>query len=217
MLILAAWPPELAQIRRWLRTAEGTVQQSVSVAAVGVGLVEAAVGTASALAKFQPDRVILVGTAGVFAAHAVALCDAVVVSKVSLGSPEASGVAEIPAPMTTVCELSRSLWRALARGTHLPPASVVCPLAITRSRQRAEALATSSGASLENLEAFAVVRAALRAKVPVAAVLGVANTVGPKGREQWRHNGVAAAAAACDVVAAWLSSAQAKRLLLKSR
>ena len=57
---------------------------------------------------------------------------------------------------------------------------------------------------VEHLEAFAVATACARARVPLAVVLGVANRVGSRAREEWLHHHQAAGKASTDVVAAWL-------------
>ena len=83
---------------------------------------------------------------------------------------------------------------------------VACPLAITRSAALGRRIAEATGAALENLEAFAVGRAAAAAGVPFAAVLGVANRVGPQGHEEWQRHHRAASRAACQLIAQFLSS-----------
>jgi nucleoside phosphorylase len=218
ILILAAWPPELARIRRVFRTAPyrkwlGQIQLET----VGVGLVEAAIGTAAAISRHQPQLVILVGTAGAFPSAKLNLKAAAVVSRTTLGSPEIDSVAQLPAPMPREAWTSTRFSADLAKHTALETAAVVCPLAITRSGRRAKQLEAASGAQLENLEAFAVAQAAQRAKVPFVAVLGVANVVGPMGAKQWRDHGQDAAANACLAVAHWLKDERVwKKLLQRS-
>ncbi len=62
------------------------------------------------------------------------------------------------------------------------------------------ALAAATGAQVEHLEAFAVARACADAGVPFGAVFCVANTVGARGRDEWRANHERAAAAACAAI-----------------
>jgi nucleoside phosphorylase len=92
----------------------------------------------------------------------------------------------------------------VAAATGLSVADVACPLGITRALPVAQKLRKATGAALENLEAFAVARAAAHANVPFTAILGVANHVGPEGHVQWRQYGDRAAAAACAAVRKWL-------------
>ena len=76
-----------------------------------------------------------------------------------------------------------------------------CPIAVTRSATLGRHLAHATGAALENLEAFAVARAAAAAGVDaIGAVLGIANRVGPRGHHEWRANHDAASRAACRLV-----------------
>jgi hypothetical protein len=101
---------------------------------------------------------------------------------------------------------SSALLKRLRKVVHLPLADVACPLAITASARAAATATRISGCALENLEAFAVARAAAEVGVPFAAVLGVSNHVGPRGHRQWQQNAKLAAAAACDAVLAFFMS-----------
>ena len=89
----------------------------------------------------------------------------------------------------------------------MPALDVACPVAITRTRAAATALARHTGAALENLETFAVARACAQARIPFAAVLGISNRVGPQAHREWLRHAAPAAAAACAVVERWLVSA----------
>jgi nucleoside phosphorylase len=70
-------------------------------------------------------------------------------------------------------------------------ADVACPLAISARPTR------TSNCDVENLEAFAVARAAATAGIPFIAILGISNTVGPMAHAEWKRNAARAAAAAC--------------------
>jgi nucleoside phosphorylase len=197
ILVVAAWAPEIAALRGSVR------DRSVSLRAVGVGLVDAAAGAARAIAETSPEAIVLVGTAGVYPGAAPVVGSVVVARRLVLGCPGvAGGAAYLPAPMTAEVETSGRLRRALAGGT--PLVDVACPLAITRGRAVARRLREATGCAVENLEAFAVARAAGR--IPFAAVLGIANEVGPAAHRQWKAHGAAAAAAACDVVLRWIKA-----------
>jgi nucleoside phosphorylase len=124
------------------------------------------------------------------------------------------GEAYLPAPTVLRSETHRRLRVALgtaAGETGTPRSlncSVACPLAITRSATLARRIVAATGADLENLEAFAVARAADAAGVDFAAVLGVANRVGPTGHAEWRRHHRAASRAACILVARFLGLAR---------
>lgn len=206
--MLSAWEPEVAPLRRLLAAASVKAARAVALEAVGVGTVDAAVGAARAIARERPARVIFVGTAGVYpgAGRTLPIGAAAVASDVRLVSTAAlRGDAYHPAPLVAAAEPDERLTARLVRaaGAPTPLASVACPLAITRTAALAKRL-EATGAALENLEAFAVARAAAAARVPFAAVLGVSNVVGPRAHAEWRANHLAASRAACHLVGALL-------------
>ena len=149
---------------------------------------------------------IFVGTAGVYpgaAARALPIGAAAVAGELRLVSTATlRGDAYHPAPLVATAEATPALRASLARAgatRRAPVATVACPLAITQTTALARRIA-ATGAALENLEAFAVARAAAAARLPFAAVLGVSNVVGPKAHAEWRANHLAASRAACHVV-----------------
>jgi len=200
-LVLSAWEPEVAPLRRLLRAVK-PARGDVALAAVGVGTVDAAVGAATAIARAKPRRVIFVGTAGVYpsAARVHAIGTAALARELRLVSTATlRGDAYHPAPLVATATTDAPLRAALARGDGVPTATVACPLAITQTAALARRIA-ATGAALESLEAFAVARAAAAAGLPFAAVLGVSNVVGPRAHAEWRANHLAASRAACHVV-----------------
>lgn len=202
LLVVAAWPPELTRLRRRLARAPA-LRAGVELRAVGVGLIEAAVGAARAIDETGPRAIVLVGTAGRYAARsrALAIGTAAVVSRVRIASAAAAtSRGYFPKPMPTELACDERLVAELGASE----ITVACPLAITSAVALARRIATTTGAELENLEAFAVAAAARAANVPFAAALGIANAVGPNAHAEWRAHGADAAAAACDVVARWL-------------
>ena len=202
-LVVSAFEPEIAPLRRLVRGL-----RQVTLAPVGIGAVDAAIGAARAIAKARPRRVIFVGTAGVYAGGGSAgpgVGDVIVSAVVHCVSTAAlAGAGYLPEPQVTRATPSPALGRALAAGS-LAAAAVACPLAITRSAGLARRIASSTGASVENLEAFAVARAADTAGVEFAAVLGIANRVGPAAHREWLAHHQEASAAAARVIAAYLS------------
>jgi nucleoside phosphorylase len=202
-LILSAWEPELAPLRRLLRGSP--VARTVVLEPIGVGTVDAAVGATLALARARPRRVIFVGTAGVYPgaeARALPVGTAAIAGELRLVSTATlRGDAYHPAPLVATATSTPALQARLARAAPDVPAgvTVACPLAITHTAALARRI-SGTGAALENLEAFAVARAAVAARVPFAAVLGVSNVVGPRAHAEWRANHLAASRAACHVV-----------------
>ncbi|HVY38677.1 MAG TPA: phosphorylase [Polyangia bacterium] len=205
-LVVSAFEPEIAPLRRLVRGLAG-----VRLAPVGVGAVDAAAGAARAILQHRPRRVLFVGTAGVYPSApgrddlpigGAAVAGAIVcVSTAAL-----RGDGYLPEPQVVRAEGTPRL-SALLSSSAGPGPAVACPLAITRSAALARRIATATGASLENLEVFAVARAAAAAGVDFAAVLGVANRVGPLAHDEWRAHHRRASRAAATLVARWLRGA----------
>jgi futalosine hydrolase len=206
LLLLAAFPPELAPLRAAL--GEGLRRpfggHDVAAETVGIGLATAAAGAARRLAA-APRGVVLVGTCGAYeggpALGRVAVSRRVVLAEPAVGAGEAA----YPDPMST--ELLSDA--ALAQGIAACGGDVVdvaTTLAVTTSDALAASLRAFTGCRAEHLEAYGVAAACAAQGVPFVAALGVANTVGSKGREEWRQNHRAASAAAIAVVTAWMSA-----------
>ena len=202
-LVLAAWEPEIAPLRRLARAID---PGRLALGTVGVGPVEAAVGAAAAIAAARPDRVIFVGTAGAYprGRATAAIRTVAVASELHLVSTAAlRGDGYLPEPVVTRAATSAALGAALVgRGPPSAPLlGVACPIAVTRSATLGRQIAHATNAALENLEAFAVARAAVAAGIDaVTAVLGIANRVGPRGHQEWRAHHKAASHAACRLV-----------------
>jgi nucleoside phosphorylase len=208
-LVLAAWPPELAHLRASLLDFPAPMRRRVTLATVGVGLVEAGIATARLLAAYQPSGVLLVGTAGVYPGQAagLALASAAIAGRIRLLANILGGKhAFLPAIVPMEAKSTPALARVLYKATGLPSADVACPLGITATTRAATTAAALSGCALENLEAFAVARAAAAAKLPFAAILGIANHVGPGGHGEWEQHAKAAAESACQGVCAAMES-----------
>jgi len=208
-LVLSAWEPEIAPLRRLVsRIGRG----ELTLATVGVGAVDAAVGAAQAIALARPKRVVFVGTAGAYrrGRETPPVGSAVIADRVCLVSTAVvRGDGYLPQPMITEVVASAPLAAALgAAAPHpIPTGTVACPVAITRSAALGRLIAQATGATLENLEAFAVLRAAAVAGVEAtAAVLGVANRVGPRAHPEWQASHLAASRTACRIVWGLLSA-----------
>lgn len=185
------------------------VQERATLACVGVGLVEAAIATARLIDKHHPSAVLLVGTAGVYPRQPaeLELDMAAIAGRIRLLPQILPGKhAYLPAVVPTEARSTPALVRALRKAAELPTADVACPLGITATAAAASAAAKLSGCVLENLEAFAVARAAALAKVPFAAILGIANHVGPSGHREWERHAKSAAQSACQAVCAALAT-----------
>jgi purine-nucleoside phosphorylase len=228
VLVASAFAPELAPLRRYLRRAElrgSAGAADARLVPVGIGLVEAALGTSRALALADekgrpPDALIFVGTAGAYGrdlipGRALVVADELLLVSTAVVRRQAYLPDRVPTRVPASRRLSRSLLAAARRVPH-PDAgapdrvvlagAVANPLAITRSARLAHALAEATTARAENLEVFAVARAARAWGVPFAAVLGIANRVGPAAHTEWRTHQAAASAMACAAIAELLRS-----------
>jgi purine-nucleoside phosphorylase len=169
LLLLAAFPPELAGLDR--RPPRG-----VACATTGAGAVVAAAATARLLAARRPARVIFVGTCG---AYRATLPPGAIVSAreaIAVSAEELEGKAYRPA-------IERTRWRTTLP-LPFPPAIVAVPPAITRSSRAARSLGRM--ADVEHLELTGVLEACRAAGVPCGAALAVSNRVGPRAHAEWK-------------------------------
>jgi futalosine hydrolase len=211
ILLLAAFHPELspleAALGRAMRAHVGG--RDVAARVVGIGLPMAAAGTATQLLAMEPRSVILLGTCGAYAGSGIAPGEVASARRVRLVSHSvARGVAQFPDPMSLVADADSSTCEALVR-VGARAADVATTLAITVDDVAAALVARASGSQVEHLEAYGVAAACSARGVPFAAVLGVANTVGARARDEWRANHRASAAAAVDAVLRYVGSGAA--------
>jgi futalosine hydrolase len=177
--------------------------RSVVASAVGIGLPHAAVGATVRIGEAKPGAVVLVGTCGAYAGAGLGVGDVVVARRVRLVDPAVvQGAAQFPDPMSLTCDTDPSLLAGLA-SAGASVADVATTMAVTVDDAVAQRLG-ASGAQVEHLEAHGVATAAAQFGVPFAAVLGVANIVGSRAREEWRQHHRAAADAAVQRVVSWL-------------
>jgi nucleoside phosphorylase len=208
LLVLAAYAPELAGMRRLLGDQlYGNVSGVVaSCKAVGVGLPNATAGTTSRLLQLRPRAVVLIGTAGVYPGATSRIGDAVVARRVVLVDPtEVERRSAMPEPMGRLVECNPMIAFGLGGGRP-PSCDVANTLGVTTDDELSARIGASAGCALENLEAFGIANACALQNVPFACVLGVSNRVGATGREEWRSYHKGASQAACEVISRWLSS-----------
>jgi nucleoside phosphorylase len=210
VLILSAWEPEVASLRRTLaRASAQAIARSTVCRPVGVGAIDAAIGAARAIAEIEPTQILFVGTAGGYpSARPTPAIGAVAIPATFLLASTATlrGDGYVPAPMVLRQPATPGLWDQLTRVAPQGAAFTIAtsPLAITRTAALARRLARDTGAAVENLEVFAVARAAAAAALPMAAILGIANQVGPQAHVEWRQHHLAASKAACAIAWTWL-------------
>lgn len=162
-------------------------------------MVDAALGTAAALAKGGVDLCVLLGTCGVF--REPDLGGVIVGSGAFLAEPAASlGHAALPEPITTRVHLAEAFGATVELG------EIATTLGVTTSDEAARALHLATSARAEHMEAYAVAKACMMHGVRCAVILGAANVVGARGRAEWRANHVAASARAAGFAARSLRS-----------
>ncbi len=191
ILVVCAVAQELAALRR---------RDGVTVLAVGVGPVEASLGTARALAALPYDAVVNAGIAGGFRDRCT-VGDAVVVTRddyVELGLEDGRTFPLPPgSELVRTAEAHPRLLRPFLDG--LIPAIAgrgVTSATVTGTTARALVLAHRFRADVETMEGFAVLRAAHVAGVPAVQVRGVSNLVGDRETNEWDFGAGARAAVA---------------------
>jgi nucleoside phosphorylase len=139
---------------------------------VGVGLVDAALGVAKLLSAGDLELVVLLGTCGVYRDED--LGGVLVARTTFLAEPAAAlGHAALPEPITGRLALDETF------GAEAELGDIATTLGITTSD-----------------EAAALLGACAARGVRCGIILGAANPVGARGREEWRRNNVAASAKA---------------------
>jgi nucleoside phosphorylase len=190
-LVAAAYPPELEGLAPLLPDALASGR--VVTRAIGVGLVEASAGIERALVELQPDRVVLVGTAGRLPSSPLAIGQVAVVRRAHLVGREPE---YLPGLMSHRVDADSLLATAFSKALGVPLVEALSTLGITLSDAEAERLGSQGPAQLEQLECFAVLAAAARHQIAATALFAVANRVGSTGASEWRqHRGEAERAA----------------------
>jgi futalosine hydrolase len=180
VLVVCAVARELAEL---------APREGVEIVAVGVGPVEAALGTARALAHRSYRAVINAGIAGGFRDRC-AVGDVVVVTReeyVELGLEDGSAFS-LPdgAALERVVEADSGLIAPFVGG--IAPVILgrgVTSATVTSTHARARLLALRYRADVESMEGFAVLRAAREAGVPAIEIRGVSNLVGDRASNEW--------------------------------
>jgi len=224
VLVLGAWAPEIAPLaplaRKLARRSRGP---RLFLDTVGVGPVDAALGTEAAIARHGSLRAknagllgcIFVGTAGVYpAASAPTVGGAALVHRLHLVSTAAlRGDGYWPAPARRASASSPDLLKSIAAAVPALPAAdlyntlvITSAAALARRLGRARLDDEAAHPKVENLEAFAVARACARRDVPFAAVVGISNVVGPDAHATWKAMAPVASAAVAQALETWLAT-----------
>ncbi|GAC1574430.1 MAG: futalosine hydrolase [Candidatus Elarobacter sp.] len=191
VLVVCAVAQELAALRE---------RDGVDVVAVGVGPVEAAIGTARALAAAPYDACINAGIAGGFRDRCT-VGDAVVCTREDYAELGLEDGSAFPLPggleLVRMVEADAILMRPFLDG--LIPVILgrgVTSATVTSTTARALVLAHRFRSDVESMEGFAVLRAAREAGVPAIEIRGVSNLVGERATNEWNFRAGAEAAVA---------------------
>jgi futalosine hydrolase len=175
-------------------------RDDVDVIATGVGPVEAALGTARALAAKSYDGVINAGIAGGFRERCT-VGDVVVCSREDFAELGLEDGSAFPLPGGVVLERSVEAHPSLLEPflSGLIPVIVgrgVTSAIVTTTTARALVLAHRFRPDVESMEGFSVLRAAAVAGVPAVEIRGVSNLVGDRATNEWNFRAGAEAAVA---------------------
>ena len=186
-LLLSAFAPELAGLDR--EPPAGWV-----VATAGIGAVTAAVETARLIREHRPGRLLFVGTCGAYDGRLVVGDVFAAARAIATSVEEAEGRAYRPAAEVFLWQVTWIL--------PLPAHDVAVPPAITLTDAGARSL--SRIAPAEHLELSGVLAACAVAGVPAAAVLGVANRVGPGAHLEWKRENARVSARVVEAIRPFL-------------
>lgn len=193
VLVVAAWEPELERFRALARDVPGVRPR---IEPVGIGPVDTAARVTRCILQQPPALIVLLGTCGAAPGSGLGIGDVIAGTSVRLADPSVvEGRAAMPYGEAAISLDDELRDAAIAAGAR--PASIANTLGITTDDAMATALAPLG--NVEHLEAYGVARACQLASVRCAVVLGVANVVGARGREEWRANHVAASASAAEI------------------
>jgi futalosine hydrolase len=178
-------------------------RSDVAIVACGVGPVEAAIGTANALARVQYQAVINAGIGGAFRGEATVGESRLIASDVlaDLGL-EGGGPLVLPGGGSLV-ESARADPALLARCSRLGivTANGLTVANVTTTDATAARLHGRYAAAVESMEGFSVLRAAAVGRVPALEIRGISNYVGERARSEWDFDaGARATATALDAV-----------------
>jgi futalosine hydrolase len=211
LLVVSAFAPELQGLRALLGPALRAQVGGLTVAArpVGIGLVAAACGLATRLARTQPRAVVLVGTCGAYPGKGLQIHDIVVGRSILLLEPAVlDEEAAFPEPMSARVEAHSAMSAAVASA-----GARVCDVGTTVAVTTSDALALRLGrdpnVAVEHLEAFAVATVCAMQRIPFVVALAVANAVGANGRSEWRAEQADASSVVGRFVSGWIQAGAA--------
>jgi nucleoside phosphorylase len=201
VLVVAAWEPELERFRT-------LAPERAITEPVGIGLVDASLGSTRLLLEHAPTLLVMIGTCGGAPGSGLSIGDVVVATRTRLvDAATVAGRAAMPFGSDAIALDEPMIEAAATAGARR--ASVVNTLGVTTDDELAMKLAALG--DVEHLESYGVARACQTANVACAIVLGVANIVGARGRDEWRANHREASARAAEIAARALRTSTTAR------
>ncbi len=165
--------------------------------AVGIGPLHAAIGASLALAG-GVGPVVLVGSAGFYPGHGLAIGDVVASSSLGLSA----GIAEVKLGYMPIepdiVEGDPTILPEIQRATVLTVEAITSDAQLTQTRAQSW--------QVEHMESYAVAQVCKRLGRPFVAILGLSNQVGPDAHAQWLAHRAQAEAAARAAVAQLFST-----------
>lgn len=208
LLIVAAVEPELDRLKAELnaRTA-GTVggyahyECSTGTAPVflgitGVGVVSAALALAGFIATVEPDRIIMIGSAGALPGSDLSMGDVVIASDEILsemglctgpgvGDSRVLGFAGEEQEISLSRELSGSLLLAAQESTSAILGRFLTVVGVSAHESQARARARTFEALAENMEGYALALAGARFGIEVGEIRAISNSAGVRDKSAW--------------------------------
>ncbi len=163
-----------------------SLPESVQTLLCGVGPVEAAARTATALAGERYDLVLNIGIAGAFEGRS-AIGESCVVTEDFIELDRENGESLRLPPGDRLyprAQSDPSLVEMLA-ASGMPQRTGVTVARVTTEASTCDRL-SALGAEIESMEGFSVLRAAQIARVRAVELRGISNLVGPRAAERWK-------------------------------
>ena len=167
ILVVAATARELAPSEGW------------HTLVCGIGPVEAAISTATAIATERPAAILHVGIAGARAASRIAL-GSLIIGTASRYADLSVGPEWAPSDITAEAALVAATRRAV-------------PTALERMIGTSARIGGTRDCDVEAMEGFAVLRAATHARIPAIEVRVISNQIEEADRSRWRFDDAFAA------------------------
>ncbi len=161
-------------------------EEGMILAHLGVGYLEAALNLQRLLFRFPAiSSVTFCGTAGIYPqVSQLQIGDTCRCSQVILCDASAETGSSAYVPLLKNDQIDADL----IGDNNLKSAKVVTTLSITIDDECARMMGENTGYHVENLELYGIALLCSSFKVPWSAILGLTNSVGSKGREQWLQN-----------------------------